>query len=159
VARIFGAAHITLSDVLIGRLDAARAIGMADAYLLGDESGEPAGSERAGGYDIVIDCAGTAQSAKRALSIVRPSGRVLFYGVHEQPIDGFDLNQIVLKDLVVLGAQSDRNGWEEVIDLVTSGTLDLRSLITHRFSLEEGRSAYDLVGKREESVIKAVLAF
>ena len=161
VARIFGAGHITLSDVLIARLDAARAIGMADDYLLADESGEGpvTGSERTEGYDIVIDCAGTAQSAKRALSIVRPSGRVLFYGVHEHPIDGFDLNQIVLKDLVVLGAQSDRNGWEEVIELVTSGTLDLRSLITHRFSLEEGRRAYDLVGKREESVIKAVLAF
>jgi L-iditol 2-dehydrogenase len=161
VVHILGAGHVTLCDVLIARLDTARAIGMADDYLLGDESGEYAiiGSERAEGYDVVIDCAGTAQSAKRALSIVRPSGRVLFYGVHEHPIDSFDLNQIVLKDLVVLGAQSDRNGWEEVIDLVTSGTLDLRSLITHRFSLEEGRSAYDLVGKREESVIKAVLAF
>jgi threonine dehydrogenase-like Zn-dependent dehydrogenase len=46
-----------------------------------------------------------------------------------------------------------------VIDLVTSGTLDLKSLITHRFSLEDGRRAYELVGKREESVIKAVLVF
>ena len=161
VARILGADHVTLSDVLSGRLDAARAIGMADAYLSGEERGEPAvtGSNGAEGYDIVIDCAGTSQSAKRALSIVRPGGRVLFYGVHEHPINDLDLNQIVLKDLVVLGAQSDRNGWEEVIDLVTSRTLDLRSLITHRFSLEEGRRAYELVGKREESVIKAVLVF
>ena len=90
---------------------------------------------------------------------MRPGGRVLFYGVHEHPINDLDLNQIVLKDLIVLGAQSDRNGWEEVIDLGTSGTLDLKSLITHRFSLEEGRRAYELVGKREESVIKAVLVF
>jgi threonine dehydrogenase-like Zn-dependent dehydrogenase len=64
VARIFGA-----------RLDGARAIGMADAYLLSDESGEGSvtGNERAAGYDIVIDCAGTAQSG-RYLSCGRAAG-------------------------------------------------------------------------------------
>jgi 2-desacetyl-2-hydroxyethyl bacteriochlorophyllide A dehydrogenase len=159
VARILGAGHVTLSDVLIGRLDAARAIGIGDAHLLAEVNSEPVATDRQGtkGYDVVIDCAGTSQSAKHALSRVRPAGRVLLYGVYEHPVNDLDLNQIVLKDLIVFGAQSDRNGWEEVIELVTSGTLNLNSLITHRFPLEEGRRALELVGRREESVIKAVL--
>ncbi len=63
----------------------------------------------------------------------------------------------MLKDLTVLGAQSDRTGWEVVIALVTSGALNLKGLVTHRFPLEEGPQAYDLVRSREETLIKAVL--
>jgi threonine dehydrogenase-like Zn-dependent dehydrogenase len=79
------------------------------------------------------------------------------YGVYENAIDHLDLNLIVLKDLVLFGSQSDRNGWEDVIGLVSSGALNLKSLITHRFSLEDGPRAYDLVHRREPSAIKAIL--
>jgi L-iditol 2-dehydrogenase len=159
IARILGAAHITLSDVLQTRLNTAETLGVADTYLA--NTGNALSAESDGrpsdAFDLVFDCAGTAQSAKHAFTAVRPCGRVLLYGVHEYPIEQFDLNQIVLKDLVVLGAQSDRTGWEVVIALVTSGALNLKGLVTHRFSLEEGAQAYDLVRSREETLIKAVL--
>jgi L-iditol 2-dehydrogenase len=147
VARVLSAGHITLSDPLEGRLKTAEALGVADAY-------EALASTKQ--FDVVIDCAGTSGSLKQALQQVRPCGRVLLYGVYEDPVDQLDLNLIVLKDLIVYGSQSDRTGWEEVIELVSSGRLDLKSLITHRFSLEEGYRAYDLVQRRELNTIKAV---
>ncbi|HET6219910.1 MAG TPA: alcohol dehydrogenase catalytic domain-containing protein [Acidobacteriaceae bacterium] len=159
VARILGAAHIVLSDPLKSRLDAAQAIGIADVYLPAAES--DAGAELGNGsgktFDVVVDCAGTANSTRQALKVVRPGGRILLYGVYEHAIDHLDMNQVVLKDLTVVGAQSDRNGWEEVIALVTSRALNLRKLITHRLPLEEGQAAFDLVRNREQAVIKAVL--
>ena len=155
VTRILGAGSVTLSDVLKTRLDAAESLGMANAYLPcgnGSSSSEPSVQ-----FDVVIDCAGTSASIKQALRAVRPCGRVLMYGVYENAIDHLDLNLIVLKDLVLFGSQSDRNGWEDVIGLVSSGALNLKSLITHRFSLEDGPRAYDLVHRREPTAIKAVL--
>jgi 2-desacetyl-2-hydroxyethyl bacteriochlorophyllide A dehydrogenase len=159
VAQILGAAHIVLSDVLKSRLDAAQALGIADAYLptadgdLGSEEGNGSGKT----FDVVMDCAGTADSTRQAFKVVRPGGRILLYGVYENPIDHLDMNQLVLKDLTVVGAQSNRNGWEDVIALVTSGTLNLKKLITHRFPLEEGHAAFHLVRDRNQAVIKAVL--
>jgi L-iditol 2-dehydrogenase len=155
VTRILGAGRVTLSDVLKTRLDAAESLDMANAYLTcgnGSSNSEPSGQ-----FDVVIDCAGTSASIKQALKAVRPCGRVLMYGVYENAIDHLDLNLIVLKDLVLFGSQSDRNGWEDVIGLVSSGALNLKSLITHRFSLEDGPRAYDLVHRREPTAIKAVL--
>jgi threonine dehydrogenase-like Zn-dependent dehydrogenase len=67
------------------------------------------------------------------------------------------MNEIILKDLVVFGALSDRTGWEDVIALVASGALNLKSLITHQFSLDDGSLAYDAVRNRETGLIKAVL--
>jgi 2-desacetyl-2-hydroxyethyl bacteriochlorophyllide A dehydrogenase len=161
VARILGAGHIVLSDILKSRLDASEALGIADTYQPATKNGSGNGSGPGNGadesFDLVIDCAGSAQSTRHALNVVRPGGRILLYGVYEKAVNDLDLNQVVLKDLVILGAQSDRNGWEEVIDLVTSGALNLKKLITNRFPLEEGQSAYDLVRNKEEAVIKVVL--
>jgi threonine dehydrogenase-like Zn-dependent dehydrogenase len=81
---------------------------------------------------------------------------VLLYAVYRQPLDKFDLNQIVLRDLRVFGALSDRHGWESVIALVENGRLQLNSLITHRFPLEEARLAFDSVKNRRDGLVKAV---
>lgn len=153
LARVLGAQHITLSDVLQARLIAAKALCVADEYAefpINCDSKNIA-------YDFVLDCAGTSSSTLGALSAARMGGRVLLFGVHEHPMKSLDINLIVLKDLVVFGAMSDRTGWENVIELVTSGALNLKSLITHRFSLEEGALGYDTMRKREEGLIKAVL--
>jgi len=157
VARIMGAGKVILRDVLADRLSAAEAIGMADIYQLAKkEDAVPTPSE-CDSVDVVIDCAGTEASTKYAMEIVRPCGRILLYGVYEHPIESIDLNQLVLKDLIVFGSQSDRTGWEEVIALTTSGALNLKSLITHTFPLEDGPRAYELVSKHESAAIKAVL--
>jgi 2-desacetyl-2-hydroxyethyl bacteriochlorophyllide A dehydrogenase len=155
LVRVLGAERITLSDVLPGRLATAKTLRAADEYL--DVSANGASNKVA--YDVAVDCAGTSSSTMHALKTVRPCGRVLLYGVHENGIGKIDINQIVLKDLVVFGALSDRTGWEEVIELVSSGALNLKNLITHRFRLEDGALAYDSVRKRRNGLIKAVFLF
>jgi 2-desacetyl-2-hydroxyethyl bacteriochlorophyllide A dehydrogenase len=158
VAQILGAGHITLSDIVRARLDVAERLGIADAYVpVNNQNGSiAAASDTAKGFDVVIDCAGTSHSSKFALQATRPCGRLLLYGVHEQEIEQLDLNQIVMKDLVVFGAQSDRNRWDDVIALVASGRLNLKDLITHRLPLEAAAQAYSLVRNHDDSVIKAV---
>jgi len=157
VAKILGAGQIILSDPLPDRLRAAEAIGMADVYHLTSDDGIENTQPETSTMDVVIDCAGTAVSTARALDTVRPCGRVLLYGVYEHTIDQFDMNQVVLKDLVIFGSQSDRTGWEKIIELVNSGALNLKALITHTFPLEDAPRAYKLVGKHEAAAIKAVL--
>jgi 2-desacetyl-2-hydroxyethyl bacteriochlorophyllide A dehydrogenase len=151
--RILGAQHVTLCEALHARLALAQDLRLADEYADAARNGPSIGLE----YDVVIDCAGTSASTLHAFDAVRPCGRVLLFGVHEQAGMKIDINQIVLKDLVVFGALSDRTGWEDVIQLVVSGALDLKRLITHRFSLDDGSQAYSVVRNREDGLIKAVL--
>jgi 2-desacetyl-2-hydroxyethyl bacteriochlorophyllide A dehydrogenase len=153
MARILGARRITLSDVLTTRLASARSLGVADEYRVVSTNG----ASNKATYDVVLDCAGNGASTLHALSAARLGGRVLLFGVHEHPIKEMDINKIVLKDLVVFGAMSDRIGWKEVIELVTSGALNLNGLITHRFSLEDATLGYDAMRRREDGLIKAVL--
>ncbi len=67
IARILGAAHITLSDVLQSRLNTAETLGVADTYVANIEDGSFAELNPKDAFDLVFDCAGTAQSAKACI--------------------------------------------------------------------------------------------
>ena len=109
------------------------------------------------GADVVFECAGTPQTVAAAVECAVSGGKVVFYGVQPAAVERFDLNRIVLKDLIVFGALSDRRGWDEVIRLVEMGKLRLDALITHRFPLDCGPAAYELVRSKVDGVVKAVL--
>jgi threonine dehydrogenase-like Zn-dependent dehydrogenase len=109
------------------------------------------------GVDLAFDAAGTEKAILDALKVVRPQGRVVLYGVPDRGIPDFPAKDVVLKDLVVYGALSDRTGWEELIELVAGGRIDLQSLITHRFPLERAGEALSIMRDRRDGAIKAVL--
>jgi 2-desacetyl-2-hydroxyethyl bacteriochlorophyllide A dehydrogenase len=160
VARLMGAAKVVLCGRSDSRLAAARRLGFADRYFAIDSQDEASvtAQETGGhGFEVVIDCAGTTRSTTSALHAAAPGGRVLLYAVYAAPLETADLNQVVLKDLTVFGALSDRVGWEEVIGLVEAGALDLKPLITHRFPIEDAPAAYSLTERKADGIIKAVL--
>lgn len=43
------------------------------------------------------------------------------------------------------------------MDLIASGKIDVKRLITHRFKFEEAEEAFDLVRHGKESVIKVII--
>jgi 2-desacetyl-2-hydroxyethyl bacteriochlorophyllide A dehydrogenase len=159
ILRHMGAAKVLLSGQSVARLARARRLALADRVIdsnfedvrlaVGEETDHL-------GVNLSVDCAGTPESVRDALDSVTVGGAVLLYAVYRQPLDSFDLNRIVLKDLRVFGALSDRHGWESVIALVETGQLQLKSLITHRFPLEDARRAFDSVENRKDGVVKAV---
>jgi len=109
------------------------------------------------GADLVIDCAGTTESFHHAIESATPGGRVILYGVYPVQLPEARVADILLKDLVVYGSCSNRDGWDVVISWVEQGQLNLEALITHKFPIEEGARAYDLVRDEPEGLVKAVL--
>jgi threonine dehydrogenase-like Zn-dependent dehydrogenase len=158
--RAMGAGKVILCGRSAARLARAEALGLADIYVSSAEDDllEAVRRETDGnGASLVFECAGARQSVINALAAAVPGGRVVLYGVQPDLLDRFDLNAIVLRDLVVYGALSDRRGWEEVIELARTGLLKLDPLITHRFPLECAPAAYELVRDKADGVVKAVL--
>jgi L-iditol 2-dehydrogenase len=159
VARLKGAAPVILAAPSGPRMDKASELKLADVFLAVDESLEARLRSVVGrhGVDVAMDCAGVPEATTHALNLVRAGGRVVLYGVHVKPIAEFDVNKIVLRDLVIFGTLSDRVGWREVIELVGSGKLKLDPLITHSFTLENAPGAYEAVRKRTSGLVKAVI--
>lgn len=160
VARILGSGRVILAGPTGARMRRAQELSVADVYLFTDREDVVArvSSETGGlGADVAVDCAGTSDALQSVLGAVRLGGRIVLYGLQRAPIKSLDVNSIVLRDLIVFGALSDRKGWERVIEMVANGDLLLAPLISHRFPFNEGPHAYDFVRRKADGLMKAVI--
>jgi 2-desacetyl-2-hydroxyethyl bacteriochlorophyllide A dehydrogenase len=116
----------------------------------------------AGNVDAVYDCAGVTKSFEgtsvlaQAVSIVKEDGKVIVVAVFEKQPD-LDWNLVVRKNVRLIGSWA----WspEELArasGLIGSGKIDRKPLVSHTFSLEDAREAYE-TQLREEEAIKVVL--
>ncbi len=119
-----------------------------------------------GGVDAVLECVGSARSIDDALRLTRAGGVVVLVGLASVP-RGVDWTPIWLREVAVRGS-----GYyaEEVVDgrrirsidlameLLASGRVDLRPLVTHRFALSDWQQAVAVaMDKRRQRAVKVVL--
>jgi 2-desacetyl-2-hydroxyethyl bacteriochlorophyllide A dehydrogenase len=91
-----------------------------------------------GGVDVVIECAGVAETVQQATRLARPGGTVVILGVMPQgakvEIEPFD---ILFRELKVLGSFINPFVHRRAADLVASGAIELDKLISRRVTLDE----------------------
>ena len=150
-AKSFGAAQVYYIDIDGRKLDFARSLGF-DAYKEG----------------IRIDCAiegtGNENALTACLEAVKPYGTLVLMG---NPSRGIELTQadywlILRKELQVFGTWNSsygerENDWREAIDAMGKGIITPEALITHKFSLDDYREAFELMRDRKEFYQKVML--
>jgi threonine dehydrogenase-like Zn-dependent dehydrogenase len=158
-ARAFGAGRVIVCGTRPERLQAAKDLGADRVIDINCQDAVQAIREMTNGdgADLVFDAAGTRKSVVDGIEAVRPQGKLVLYGVHGAPIQDFPIDRIVLKDIVVYGALTDRTGWEDLIATVAENRINLSRLITHRFPLEAVEDAYAASSDRSSGCLKAVL--
>ena len=89
---------------------------------------------------------------QQARQIVRPEGTVVVVAVFEQDVV-IDPNVIVRKGIRLLGSWAWK--MEEFIEssqLIASGKIDRKPLVSHTFTLEQASEAYETQLRAEEAV-------
>lgn len=107
------------------------------------------------GADCIIDAAGASITLKNALDWVRPNGQIVKVGWGPQPL-GFSLDPLVQKNIRLQGSFSHNwPVWEKVIQLLSSGQLDVERLIGGRWSIDEWKEAFTKMKTGE--VVKSII--
>lgn len=109
------------------------------------------------GADVVIMAIGVPALVNPALGLVRKGGRVnLFAGFSTGAMADIDVNLIHYNELVVTGASAlSRDGYQIALELITTNKIDVESLITHRFRLEDAKDAFRCA--QDGSAIKVLI--
>jgi D-arabinitol dehydrogenase (NADP+) len=151
VARLQGAADITVVERQLARAEAAATFG-ADRVItdLADLESEA--------YDVVIDATGSIPLMSRTIDFARPGGTVLLFGV---PPSGkkieFEAFQVFHKGLTILSSfTSVRNSYQAVA-LLRSGQVDVAGLISHRLPLDQFQHGMELIEQGRERVMKVMI--
>ena len=108
------------------------------------------------GFDVVIECSGAASAAQTAVKVLKPGGTLVFVGLFSQAEVPMDLNAITQKELTYKGVFRYRNTYPTAIDLMASGRINVKPLITKRFPWEKVKDAMDCAHKEASSQIKVM---
>ena len=146
VARAFGATQVTITDVSDFRLGVAAELGL-DAH----RTDQPLTSE----YDVLLECSGAPVAVKTGLAALARAGRAVLVGMgpDEVPIN---VPLVQSRELTVTGTFRYARTYPLALQLIASGAVDVRRLITHHFGLEETEAALT-AGRREPESIKSVV--
>jgi L-iditol 2-dehydrogenase len=161
LSKIFGAAKTFASDIIDFRLNAAKRFG-ADVTVNSEKEdfASVVGAETDGrGADVVIVTAPSLDAYKASLSVCRKGGKLSVFA----PIEVGQNLQLSVKELffsevqIIPSYSTSHLETRTALELIKSGALRVKDLITHRFRLVEAAEAFKTARESKESLKVMVL--
>lgn len=97
--------------------------------------------------DVVVDCTGSSEGLALAMQLVRPRGKILLKTTVAPGGTAIDLAPIVIHEIEVVGSRC--GSIPEAVTALADRQVDVVSLISRRFRLEEGVAAFRASGDAE----------
>jgi L-iditol 2-dehydrogenase len=108
------------------------------------------------GADLVLEAVGRTATIQAAVRSVRKGGAVTLVG-NLTPEIALPLQEVVTRELSLLGSCASSGEYPECIDLLASGAVDVAPLITATAPLEDGPAWFDRLHSGDEFLMKVVL--
>jgi L-iditol 2-dehydrogenase len=159
VARAAGAGEIYMTEPLAHRRQFALDY-VADAALNPDDADVVAeiGCLTGGrGVDVVFEAAGAPETPVQAAAVTRAGGKVLLIGIPSDDTTTFTASVIRRKGLTIKLVRRMKHTYPRAIRLVDTGTVDVKSLVTHTFPLERIVDAFEMVAAYDDGVLRAII--
>jgi L-iditol 2-dehydrogenase len=145
------------------RLELGRQLGATDTIAAAGEAAIQKIAALTGGRgaDRVLQCAGTLAATQLALAIAGVNATVVIEGVAgTQDTIPLSPDTVLVHQLTIRGVRGwTADDFAAALQINQSGKINLRSLITHRFTLDEHQIAFQMTGQYTDGVIKAAFVF
>jgi threonine dehydrogenase-like Zn-dependent dehydrogenase len=161
-ARLKGASQIIVVDTLENRLQMSRRVG-ADVVINLTNTNPIEEIKRltyGRGVDVAIEALGKQETFESCLRVLKPGGTLSSLGVYSKgitiPLDAFDAGLGDHKIVTTL-CPGGKDRMRRLMNIVGSGRVDLKPMVTHRFKLADIVDAYELFGSQKEGVLKVAI--
>jgi L-iditol 2-dehydrogenase len=157
-ARAAGASRIFIADVDATRLQLATTLG-ADATL--QVSGAPLVQQimhltEGRGVDLVLEAVGVNETIAASIDCVRKGGTVTLVGNVSAQVN-LPLQTVVTRQIRLQGSCASAGEYPQAIELIASGKIQVKPLITAIAPLSDGPSWFARLHAREPNLMKIVL--
>lgn len=145
-AQFFSPAKIIMIDLSESRLEASLRFGATDTICsadIDDIKTKVSALTDGRGADVVIECVGYPETFDVCQKIVAIGGHVSNVGVHGKPVS-FDLQDLWIKNITMSTGLVNANTTEMLLNVLKSGKIDAKQMVTHHFKLSEVEKAYDV---------------
>ncbi|HEY5684373.1 MAG TPA: alcohol dehydrogenase catalytic domain-containing protein [Acidimicrobiia bacterium] len=108
------------------------------------------------GADMTVDTAARGETPREAVGMTRKGGRVALIGVPLEPCI-LPLQRIVFEEMDVFGVRANPGTCEEIIPLIAAGKVNVATVTTHAFPLEDFGKAFETFTKRIDGALKVLV--
>jgi 2-desacetyl-2-hydroxyethyl bacteriochlorophyllide A dehydrogenase len=160
---VVGAGALGLLAVAGARTMGAGAVALEARHPHQREAGERLGAAvgASGAFDVVVEAAGSEESLARCGELVSRGGTIVVLGVHFGPVqlDWMPLFNKEARVIPSLGycAHDGVREMDEAAAMLADDPEIARTLITHRFPLEDAETAFRVATDRASGAIRVVL--
>lgn len=154
LARYFGADRVLLGGRTEEKLAVGRVMG-ADACVNTRKANvvEFVRQETGGkGVDAVIETSGNVTVIPDILSSAAQGARISLIGFYEKGVPDFPIDEIVMKSLWVGGVMGEFEMPGQVLEILKTGKLDLKPLITHVVPFEKTAEVMTNISKYKDRI-------
>ena len=161
-ARLRGASRVIGVDTVPARMALARQLGASEVidFRAGDPLAQVMALTDGRGVDVAIEALGTQATFETGLRALRPGGTLSSLGVYSSdlriPLDAFAAG-LGDKRIVTTLCPGGKERMRRLIEVVASGRVDLKPLVTHRFRLDDIEQAYELFANQRDGVMKVAI--
>ncbi|XP_035015501.1 sorbitol dehydrogenase [Hippoglossus stenolepis] len=147
VAKAMGASQVIITDLFPERLTVAKELG-ADFQVTVKREDEPKQLAKrvedmlGAPPHITIECSGVESCIRTAIYATRSGGVVVLVGLGSEMVT-VPLIDAALREVDIRGVFRYCNTWPMAINMLASGEVNVKPLVTHRFPLEQAAKAFE----------------
>jgi L-iditol 2-dehydrogenase len=146
VLKAYGAGEIIAVDVDPLKLELAKKLG-ADRV-----ASSTAGMD----LDVAIEAVGITPTVDMAIRSVRKGGKVSLVG-NLSPTVEFPLQTVVTREITVFGSCASQGDYEESLELIASGRVNVDDMISKRIPLEQAAEYFQRLHDKEPGLMKVMV--
>ena len=160
ITAAYKGAEVIAVDIDDGKLEKAKKLGAK--YIINSKT-EDLDSKvneitSGDGPSVVIEAVGLPETFVKAVEIVSFAGRVVYIGYAKKKVE-YETKLFVSKELDIKGSRNAfDNEISAVIEMLSTGKVDVSQLITQRYTLEQAGVALDFWDKNPGEVTKIIVS-
>ena len=109
------------------------------------------------GIDVVFECCGQQDALNEAVELLKPDGQLSILGIPAVPRVDFDIHEFRHKELNLRYIRRQNGCVQHTLDIIETGQINVDFMVTHRFSFEQSKEAFELVADYRDGVVKAMI--
>lgn len=148
-----GAIDITVFDVSDFKLEVAKQFGVKVV----NSKDSNVFKEYSNAFDIVFETAGNSLTTSNTVALVRTGGKIVLVGMPIKDENVLNTNLLISKEATIKTVFRYANMYPRALQLVSSGKIKLKSLITKYFEFDQLLQAFEYAVKNNDKVIKVMI--
>ena len=155
--RAAGCKKILVTDVDQDRLNLAKQLGATETLLSAENlQSQILQLTNNQGVDVALECVGRNETVAAGIDATRKGGTLVLVG-NIAPNVNLPLQKVVTRQIRLQGSCASSGEYPRAIELLASGSIKVKPLITAIAPLEDGASWFQRLHNREPNLLKVVL--